>query len=471
MRRGCSLTYGEVLPHSVERDVFRGCLLAPLRAAAAAAMAAAAMASPPAPAPCIYDLGSGTGKIPLQLALLAMESGFPGVRGVGVELAADRHEAAVAAFARLRIVTEVDVVAQLERLGWTQGVWALRATAAAAVVAGLRAVAPLVTAVHGDILTHTWPRDAVAVFINNTVFEPALNGPLLNRLAGAPALRAVAVLRSLCARHSGVCASRGDPCCAFGPPAVTITCNPTWDQATTLFGYVKTVGAWLMGRSAGGGAAAASATRLRSPPATPVSERPPPQGEVGEEGAGEGRGEVEGGARAAALVRKRLREGGAPAQAGGAGGALDPRAVSPPSPLRMLVGGVAQPPDTPARPGARAAAAAGGQRFSRTREGGGGGGGGAPSPVSPGLPPPPPAVARSAPGRGGEGESPRSPQPSRRPSAAALLLTPPAARAAVPLVGTPPFSAAGARPGSRQSSPSAAKVPRLSPPRAASAAQ
>jgi hypothetical protein len=445
VRRGCSLTYGEVLPHSVERDVFRGCLLAPLRAAAAAAAGAPELAR----SPCVYDLGSGTGKIPLQLALLAMEAGLPGVRGVGVELAADRHGAAVAAFARLRTVTQADVVAQLEKLGWCHGAWALRDAAAAVVVAGLRTVAPLVDAVHGDILTHPWPRDATAIFINNTVFEPALNCPLLARLAGAPVLRAVAVLRALCARHSGVCSSRGDPCCAFGAPVVATTCNPTWDQATTLFGYGKDAD-WVPGRPD-------PAARLRSPPATPRGSRLQPAA-ADEEPSNSPRADAE--ERAKALMRKRLREGGdAPAAAPGAPTA---RAESPPTPLKVKVGGVAVTPATPARPPPAPTpqpSHTAGRRPSRAGGASGGGGSAAPSPQAPRFP----AVERVA--APAEGAAPSSPQRPSSASVAALLLTPQGLRAA-PLR-TPPLGRAG-RGGSRDCTPAVQKG--FQPPLATAAA-
>ena len=84
-----SLTYGEVLPSSVERHVL------PLLALRDGDV--------------VVDLGSGTGKIPLQIALAARALGLNGVSCRGVELARERHDAARRAYAKLSCISPADV--------------------------------------------------------------------------------------------------------------------------------------------------------------------------------------------------------------------------------------------------------------------------------------------------------------------------------------------------------------------------
>lgn len=236
------LTYGEVIPESIERDVFDSCLEPALRRAVAAAAADTVTAS--GAGTTVYDLGSGTGKIPLQIALLARARGLVGVTSIGVELVRERHVAAAAALARALRVTAADLAPLLEAAAASapphQTVKLGRMPSAEEAAAELRFAAAATRAVHGNILEHAWWLDADAIFINNTVFEPVLMAPLVQKLASAPLLRRVVVLRSLCPRHreGGGCERRLSPCCAFShPPSIETTCEPTWDAITSLFAY------------------------------------------------------------------------------------------------------------------------------------------------------------------------------------------------------------------------------------------
>jgi hypothetical protein len=169
------------------------------------------------PTDVFYDLGSGTGKIPLMAALWTGAG-----RSVGVEYAAVRHGMALEAYARLASVTaeallERAIVAELP----------LSAAEAEAAAAELRSVlkdSRRLQAVHGDFLTRPLD-DATAVFINNTVFEAALRLPLESRLAGLPRLRRLAVIKELCPRHSARCELGGASCCAFVNPPERTTCK------------------------------------------------------------------------------------------------------------------------------------------------------------------------------------------------------------------------------------------------------
>ena len=320
------LTYGEVLPESIARDVFDACLEPALRRAvelaseagakkSAASVAGGAGAGAGAGADTegattaaarvvtVYDLGSGTGKIPLHLSLLARASGLNDVLSVGVELVRERHVAADKALERARRVTGTDLTALLlaAAADAPPGFGALPSPDEAA--AELRSAALATRADHGNILEHTWPSNADAIFINNTVFEPVLMTPLLERLAIAAKtkLRRVVVLRALCPRHreGGGCDRRGIPCTAFSyPPVVETTCEPTWDAVTSLFAYDTVRAAQDIITAAGGSAAAAGAavgagagvTTKWSPssppttpkrprevyPATPTRRAPPP---------------------------------------------------------------------------------------------------------------------------------------------------------------------------------------------------
>ena len=139
----CDLTYGEVLPRAIAGVVAPALGLRSVREQAFAAAAATAGAGEPRgctgsdSGEVFYDVGSGTGKIPLQVAYQCWGLGGAGVvessgvppslsqgcvrRAVGVELQGPgRHDVAVWAYARLATVAQQDIVAQV-RGGETRG--------------------------------------------------------------------------------------------------------------------------------------------------------------------------------------------------------------------------------------------------------------------------------------------------------------------------------------------------------------
>jgi len=165
-----------------------------------------------------YDLGSGTGKIPLQVVL---QTGV--ARAVGVEFAKSRHQLAHDAYAVMRERPAAELQAGIARLvaagaalpaGWTP----------ATVASRLKDASTRVEAVCANFLT-TDLSDATVVFVNNTVFEPCLMIPLLEVLAALPRVRVVMTLRPLCSRHSARCEIRGEPCAAFAHPPIEGTCK------------------------------------------------------------------------------------------------------------------------------------------------------------------------------------------------------------------------------------------------------
>jgi hypothetical protein len=169
------------------------------------------------PGDVFYDLGSGTGKIPLQVALQAGVA-----RSVGVEFARARHQLAEDAYGMLRDRTADELQAAVDRL--VTGGAALPAGWTSARVAGrLKDAAGRVEAVCANFLTLDMS-DATVVFVNNTVFEPCLMIPLLEVLAAMPRLRVLLTLRPLCSRHSARCVSKGEPCSAFAHPPIEGTC-------------------------------------------------------------------------------------------------------------------------------------------------------------------------------------------------------------------------------------------------------
>lgn len=92
---GKSLTYGEVKVHSIESHVIPGLKLQD--------------------DDVFYDLGSGTGKIPLQVAMYCVANGIKNVRCVGIELAKQRSDIATKAFGRIGSITLEILKEQISR--------------------------------------------------------------------------------------------------------------------------------------------------------------------------------------------------------------------------------------------------------------------------------------------------------------------------------------------------------------------
>ena len=233
-------TYGEVVPESIWKHVLPAMKLTA--------------------ADVFCDVGSGTGKIPLQVALQT-----PCRRSVGVEFVKSRHDIGVAALDRLRALAAADSRILTD------------ATTAAAVTAAVDRV----DLIQGDACDPGVPLDDVtAIFINNTVFQPDLMARILDRIASLPKLRVVrarahaccsqrvlrwltvdvhaaihcaacarfsivwlqlVTLRRICARHRDTtCARKASPCCAFAhPQEASGEVWPTWDRATTMFVYKR----------------------------------------------------------------------------------------------------------------------------------------------------------------------------------------------------------------------------------------
>lgn len=195
---GRNLTYGEVWPTSIARDVLPRMALGPRDV--------------------VIDIGSGTAKILLQAALQT-----PCARARGVELSEQRHSVAAAALERLRAVgtpagPPVDGLSPVlvERLQ----------------DAGKRCHVEM-----GDCC-ETDMDDVTVAFINNVCFEPDLMQRITAKLAELPRLRRVVVLRKICHRHSdGLCRRKGSPCVRFGNPVDEGTVDVSWAEQTTVFVY------------------------------------------------------------------------------------------------------------------------------------------------------------------------------------------------------------------------------------------
>lgn len=130
-----------------------------------------------------YDIGSGTGKIPLQVALQSLAV------AKGVEFVAARHATGVKALNKLRKWAESEDV----ELG------------SAKVKAEVTSALSRVQLIQGDACVEPLD-DATAIFINNTVFQPDLMATILERLAKLPNLRVVREIISMSIQADGRCA-------------------------------------------------------------------------------------------------------------------------------------------------------------------------------------------------------------------------------------------------------------------------
>lgn len=124
------------------------------------------------------DLGSGTGKVPLTMAI-ATKVG----KVIGVEIVKERFDAALQALARLIAIGVPDL---LER----------------------------VVLINDDI-RNVDLRDVTVVYMANTVFDPDLMLAIVGILVALPKLRRVIVTERLCSRHTGRCAKLGHACQVF----------------------------------------------------------------------------------------------------------------------------------------------------------------------------------------------------------------------------------------------------------------
>lgn len=187
--RNHNLTYGEVLPESIEEKVIPA--LGRL-----------------SEDDVFYDLGSGSGKIVLQVAL---QTGVG--KSCGVEFARTRHSVAEEMHRRLGLVRGEEVQRRAELVGWADGV----GESGRMLAEQLREAQARVRVVRGDFIREDLD-DATVVFINNAVFEADLMAALLAKLAHLPRLRRVVCLRKLCYRCGSRCERRREPCTAFQRP-------------------------------------------------------------------------------------------------------------------------------------------------------------------------------------------------------------------------------------------------------------
>jgi len=108
--------------------------------------------------------------------------------------------------------------------------------AAQVLVQHLRHAASRFTSIQGDFIVEDFS-DATHIFVNNTVFEADLMQRLREKLAAAPALKALTTLRKICHRHSKRCEFKRESCGAFQHPPEEGICWPTWCGETSLFKY------------------------------------------------------------------------------------------------------------------------------------------------------------------------------------------------------------------------------------------
>ena len=206
-----NLTYGEVRPTSIDEHV---CSAIDWRAD-----------------DVFYDLGSGTGKIPLQVAVYTSVA-----RSVGIEFAEARHVIAMNAIARVRGVAEGKFAVSDSSSSSTHGSSSSSSSGSSPTAdrgspsrpqadPTLRSALNRLVLRQGDFLEPGAMDDATVIFINNTVFEPSLMIALVERLSQLPKLRKLVVLRKLCERHSPRCRTMQGPCSAFSHPPTEARCK------------------------------------------------------------------------------------------------------------------------------------------------------------------------------------------------------------------------------------------------------
>ena len=224
---GKSLTYGEVLPSSIEQHVIPQLNLVN--------------------GDVVFDLGSGTGKIPLQIAFYSYFNGI-NVKCKGIELSHERHMYAEQAYQRLLQVPLQELSDHMFSKSFYKDTETVHSESHLLLNA-FQDIANRVEAIEGDLLFANLS-DVTVIFVNNTVFDPALMIKLSHLLADrskAPKLRKLVMLRPLCYRHTSKCEKLNSACCAFEHPAQVTICNSTWCKETTLFTYTVNQ-AWTLSK-------------------------------------------------------------------------------------------------------------------------------------------------------------------------------------------------------------------------------
>lgn len=155
-----------------------------------------------------YDLGCGTGKIVIQVALQT-----PCMVSKGIELMLNRVVEGSRALSRLESM-KLPVLNDKE-IQIVQGD-----------ILKPPAIAPLM--------------DATVVFINNVCFTPELMLKVLDVLSRMPKLRRVVTLRKICERHRPLkCARAGNYCIEYGQPPEEAEIKVSWAHKTSVYLYEK----------------------------------------------------------------------------------------------------------------------------------------------------------------------------------------------------------------------------------------
>ncbi|KDO23325.1 hypothetical protein SPRG_11639 [Saprolegnia parasitica CBS 223.65] len=182
------LTYGEVLP-----DAFTDTIM-PFLALE--------------PSDVFYDLGCGTGKIVVQVAL---ETGLRDARGI--ELMLNRVVEGQRALDRLRATYPEHVSDKA------------------------------LSIVQGDIchpVTQLAMMDATVVFINNVLFPPEVMSAVCDLLLQLKHLKRIVTMKKICERHREArCQRDGNACTLFEDPPVQAKVSVSW--AKHAFAYLYTV--------------------------------------------------------------------------------------------------------------------------------------------------------------------------------------------------------------------------------------
>lgn len=155
-----------------------------------------------------YDLGCGTGKIVMQVALQTRCKASK-----GIEIMFDRIEEGLKAFQRLEERYD-------EKLGRNR-----------------------MTIVQGDISDPPACanlQDATVLFINNVCFGPALMHIVTDILTNYPNIHRVVTLRKICQRHSNRrCGMKGYACASFEHPPQETNVSVSWAHETSAFLYIR----------------------------------------------------------------------------------------------------------------------------------------------------------------------------------------------------------------------------------------
>nr|CCA16076.1 histone methyltransferase putative [Albugo laibachii Nc14] len=156
-----------------------------------------------------YDLGCGTGKIVVQVAI---ETAC--LVSKGIELMKNRVLEGKRALQRLNTNCSQYIVGRAIEI------------------------------VHGDIClppSIAPITDASVVFINNVMFGPDLMLKILGVLAKIPNLRRVITLRRICERHRHEkCSRRGDYCVDYVHPPIQADIKVSWADRTSVYCYQRT---------------------------------------------------------------------------------------------------------------------------------------------------------------------------------------------------------------------------------------